>query len=234
MGSLKPIRKEPSMTIHDPGSGRQARSVSRPPRRMSPERRREHLINTALRLYSQRPPEDVSIDDIVTEADVSRALFYRYFSNVRDVHVAALTNVVDELVNRVILPADGDFREQLASALSEFVTFVEAYSSGYTALMRSGSTIATSDTGPLIDRVRDHVADLMCDRLGLTRPAPMVLMTIRGWISLVETTLLTWLAEADLPRGQLEPWLIDQLLAMSATTMQHDPKTAQQIGQFLN
>lgn len=217
----------------------------RAPRRMSPAQRREHLIDTALQLYRHHAPEDVSIEDIVAEADVSRALFYRYFSNVRDVHAAALSTVVDELIDRITLPADGDFRQQVHTALSDFVTFVETYASSYTTLLRSGSTIASSDTDTLIDRVRDHVVDLFAARLGLARPRPMLEMTIRGWIAVVETTLLSWLEgpvdtpperapeKTPVPRDQLEPWLVDQLLSMIAATARHDPATAGQVGSLL-
>lgn len=38
---------------------------------------------------------------------------------------------VDDLIDRITLLADGDFRQQLHSALSDFVTFVEAYASSY-------------------------------------------------------------------------------------------------------
>ena len=84
-----------------------ARAADRRARRMSPQQRRDHLIATALQLYSRRHPEDVSIDDIVAAADVSRALFYRYFTNLREVHLAALGRVVDDLIARAARGSDG-------------------------------------------------------------------------------------------------------------------------------
>lgn len=227
------VHNEQSMTPHPAGSARHPQAGGCSPRRMTPARRREHLINTALRLYSQQSLEDVSIDDIVTTADVSRALFYRYFTNIRDVHVAALSTVVDELIGRLTLPPDDDFRQQLHHTLAEFVTFVETYATSYTALLRSGSTIATSTTDTLVDRVRDHVVDLFRERLGHSSSSPMLERTLRGWIAVVETTLLSWLQHTDLPREQLETWLTDQLLAMITTTAQHDPTAAEQIRHLL-
>lgn len=195
---------------------------------MAPEQRREHLIATALRLYSARAPEDVSIDDIVRAADVSRALFYRYFANIREVHEAAVSSVVDELIGRLNGSAPGDFREQLLAALTEFVGFVLAYADSYTALLRSGSTVATRATDGLVERVREHVVGLVCLRCGIEEAAPALLLTLRGWVAVVETTLVRWLREPSLPRDDLESWFADQLLSMVATTAAHDADTAAQ------
>lgn len=216
-----------------PESLPRTRANGRPPRRMAPAQRREHLIATALALYAGHAPEDVSVDDIVTEADVSRALFYRYFSSIGDMHVAALSSVVDELIQRISVSSEGDTHEQLRTALSEFLTVVQAYANSYIALLRSGSTIATSDTDTLVDRVRNHVVALVFERIGVSDPSPMLRMTLRGWVTVVESTLVSWLQEPSPPREELETWLIDQLLAMVATTARHDAPTAEQLGDLL-
>ncbi|MBE9372964.1 TetR/AcrR family transcriptional regulator [Saccharopolyspora sp. HNM0983] len=195
---------------------------------MAPEQRREHLVSTALQLYSAHAPEDVSIDDIVGAADVSRALFYRYFANIREVHEAALGTVVDELIGRLGGPAPGDFREQLRAALTEFIGFVQTYADSYTALLRSGSTVATSATEGLVERVREHVVELVCLRCGIEEPTGALLLTLHGWVAVVETTLVRWLQEQGIPRESLESWFADQLLSMVATTAEHDPATAAQ------
>lgn len=215
------------MGTHE-GGGRE-----RPARRMAPQQRREHLIATALRLYRDRPPQDVSVDEIAAAADVSRALFYRYFSNVGELHVAALGTVVDELTTRITSVAAGPLEGQLREALGEFINVVRNYPSTYAALLRTGSAIATSGTGGLVERVRDHVVRLVLDRLGLAEPAPLLLVTIRGWVSFVETTLLTWLQNPDPEQERLERWLVDQLLAMARATAEHDAQSAEQLAGLL-
>ncbi|MFR9727989.1 TetR/AcrR family transcriptional regulator [Saccharopolyspora sp. MS10] len=217
---------------HPTSPGRTARG-DRPRRRMSPEERREHLLGTALRLYSERAMDDVSVDDIVAEAEVSRALFYRYFANLRDVHVAALTTVVDELIERITLPSEGDLLAQLRGALAEFVSFVETFASSYTALLRSGSTVASSETETLVDQVRNHVVTLIRDRVGIAAPTPLLELTLRGWVALVETTCVTWLATREPPREVFEVWLTDQLVAMVSTTAGHDQESAEQLAPLL-
>ncbi|HEV7469993.1 MAG TPA: TetR/AcrR family transcriptional regulator [Pseudonocardia sp.] len=198
---------------------------ARPARRMSPERRRDHLVAAALELYARMPPEQVTVDDVSRAADVSRALFYRYFPNLPALHVAALSTIVDELIDRISLPGSGSDvlpTEQLRDALDAFLDTVERHARAYVALLRSGSVIATGETDALVDAVRRHIVALLVERSGLEDPAPLHLMTLRGWVALTEGALLSWLQERAVPRAELVGWLIDQLTAMLAVTAAHD------------
>jgi AcrR family transcriptional regulator len=214
----------------------------RSPRRMSPERRREHLIETALGLFANQPPDLVTVDDVVRAADVSRALFYRYFTNIHDLRVAALRAVVDELLAVITPPADAGLLDQVRYSLSAFLGSAQTYAGAYVALLRTGSVIATPETNELVDSVREHVVRIVSERVGqangvdaddVFRPAPMFELTLRSWFAVVEGSSVAWLREGKLARERLESWLVDQLVAMLATTARHDPATASQLGAAL-
>ncbi|MEJ3651627.1 TetR/AcrR family transcriptional regulator [Actinomycetes bacterium KLBMP 9759] len=194
----------------------------RPPRRMSPERRREHLIAAALGLYGRFAPEQVTIDDVARAADVSRALFYRYFRGVEELRVAALSAVVEELTTRIAMPPGASPADQLRGALEEFFAVVERHSQAYVALLRTGSVITTGETAALVDGVRNHIVGLLVQRSGVASPSPLFLMTLRGWVALVEGASLRWLQEPTIPRVQLIEWLADQLAAMLTVTAARD------------
>src|SRR4051812_4655468 len=108
-------------------------------RRMTPEQRRRQLLEAAIELYGSRPYEQVSIDDIVAAADVSRPLFYRYFSGPNEIYLAALRFAADGLIARFSAPAEGTLLDQLRSMIGEFMSFAEAHSAAFTALLRGGS-----------------------------------------------------------------------------------------------
>lgn len=177
---------------------------------MSRERRREHLIEAALELYGRMPPEQVGVEDVTRAADVSRALFYRYFHTMDELHVAALERVVAEMLTRVSLHPGGDVR----GALGAFLDVAQRHSRAYVALLRSGSVISTGETDTLVDGVREHIVGL------LTAPGapPLQLMTVRGWVAVVEGACLTWLQDPAVPREELLDWLAGQLTAMLAVT----------------
>lgn len=191
---------------------------------MTPQARRDQLVDAALELYQRRPPEDVAVEDVTGQADVSRALFYRYFPNIGALHLAALGTVVEELVSRVALPADGTLAEQLAVAVGEFLDVARRHGRAYVALLRSGSVISTGETDALVDGVRDHIVALLVERGGVPVPDTWQLMTLRGWVALVEGSTLTWLRDdTGVGRDELRAWLVAQLFGMLGTTGSHVP-----------
>ncbi len=194
---------------------------------MSPQARREDLIRAALDLFSSRAPELVTVDDIVARADVSRPLFYRYFSSLREVQVEALKTVTEGLIDGLAGLEEGPPEVRLRAAVSGLIAVADSYRAGYIALLRSGSVIATSETDAAIDEVRNRAVELILDALGVSEPSPMLLLTLRCWTAVVEGALLSWLQERSVPRESLDGWLVDQLTAMLGATAAHDPVVAQ-------
>jgi AcrR family transcriptional regulator len=204
-----------------------AADPDRAPRRLDPAARRDQLVRTALRLYADHPPELVTPEQVARAAGVSRALFYRYFTGVQELRVAALEVVVDEVVAATTPPDEGTLLDQLRFALSAFLGSAQAYAAAYVALLRTGSVLATDATNELVDGVRAHMVGLVAERLGLRgSPAPMLELTMRAWFSVVEVSSVEWLRGGALSREGLEDWLVDQLVAMLGTSARHDPDTA--------
>ncbi len=194
-----------------PGTGRR-------PRRMAPQERREDLIRTALAVFARRPPGEVTPEDIAEEADVSRALVYRYFPNMAELRREALERAMDELVPRLAPPQDLPPLDQLRFGLRAFISFADSYAPSYAALLNGGSMVATEETEAEIDRVRDAVRRLVLERVGITEPSPRLVLALRCWISSVETAVMIWLHERTMAADALADWLLDQLVAMVASS----------------
>ncbi|UMP07418.1 TetR/AcrR family transcriptional regulator [Amycolatopsis sp. EV170708-02-1] len=189
---------------------------------MSPEARREDLIRSALDLFGSRAPELVTVDDIIARAEVSRPLFYRYFSSLRELQVEALKTVTEGLIDGLAGLEEGPPETRLRAAVRGLIDVADHYRAGYVALLRSGSVIATSETDAAIDEVRNRAVELILGALGVPEPSPMLLLTLRCWTAVVEGALLSWLQERSVPREALDGWLVDQLTAMLATTERHE------------
>ncbi|MDT7727984.1 MAG: hypothetical protein QOI21_4560 [Actinomycetota bacterium] len=199
---------------------------------MSPQARREDLIAAALELFGSRAPELVTVDDIVARADISRPLFYRYFSGIRELQVEALKTVTDGLIDGLAQMREGPPLERLRGVVRGLITVADEYQAGYIALLRGGSVIATSETDAVVDQVRDRAVELILEATGIREPSPLLLLTLRCWTAVVEGTLLSWLQERVVPREQLDGWLVDQLVAMVSATARHEP-SVQDLGGWL-
>src|SRR4051794_17797661 len=76
---------------NDPAPAVRGSSGGRPSRRrLSVDERRDELIAAALELFSNRQPEDISIDEVADAAGASRALVYHYFGGKQELYLAAL------------------------------------------------------------------------------------------------------------------------------------------------
>ena len=191
---------------------------------MSPEARRQHLIEAALSLFARRPPSEVSIDDIAEQADVSRALVYRYFPSTEAIHVAALRAATDDLIARFTLSRSGTLLEQLTASVTDFVDFASNYAPTYLALLRTGAVVVTpSDTDALIDAVRHHALAEIFGRAGIAKPTPLMTITVQTWIAVVEGSTLSWLQDKFCSRDELVAWHTHQFVAMMTTTTALDP-----------
>jgi hypothetical protein len=132
----------------------------------------------------------------------------------------------DSLISRFSAPAVGPLLTQLRSLIGEFISFAEAHDAAFIALLRGGSVVATAETGAVVDDVRRHAVAEILARSGVTDPSPLALLTLNCWTAVVEGTTLTWLQERNLPRAELEDWLVDQLVAMVTATAGRDPGVA--------
>ncbi len=192
------------------GSGT-APAVPRPAyRRLSVEQRRSQLLAAALGLFAQRAPEDVSLDDVATAAEVSRPLVYRYFpGGKQQLYEAALRSAADQLERCFAEPESGPLTHRLSHALDRYLAFVDEHDAGFSALLQGGSVVETSRTTAIVDEVRRAAAEQILRHLGEPEPGLRLRMTVRMWIL-----------------DELRDWLVDHFVALLTATAARDEQTA--------
>lgn len=197
-------------------------------RRLPVQQRREQLIAVALELFSSRPPEEVTLDDVAEAAGASRPLVYRYFAGGKQqLYEAALRTAAEELTGCFSAPAEGTPTGQLAAVLDRYFAFVGEHDAGYGALLRGGSVVETARTSAIVDEVRRVALRRTLRHLGIREAGPRLTLLVRSWISVVEASALTWLDEGrQIAPTSLRDWLVDEFVAMTAATALHDPQTA--------
>nr|WP_107120291.1 TetR/AcrR family transcriptional regulator [Streptomyces antibioticus] len=191
-------------------------------RRMGVEERRQQLIGVALELFSQRSPDDVSIDEIAAAAGISRPLVYHYFPGKLSLYEAALKRAADDLAGRFVEPQEGPLGLRLLRVMRRFFDFVDEHGPGFAALMRGGPAVGSSATNALIDSVRQAAYDQILSHLGITDPPARLELVVRSWISLAESTALIWLDGRRIPRGELEAQLVRDFAALAAVSAAYD------------
>ncbi|HEU5156691.1 MAG TPA: TetR/AcrR family transcriptional regulator [Streptosporangiaceae bacterium] len=209
----------------DSGAGG-PRPARRNRRRLSVGERRDELIAAALELFSTRPPESVSIDDVAAAAGASRALVYHYFGGKHELYVAALRSAASQLSGLLEPPAEGRPLERLALSLHRYFDFVEDHAAGYVALLRGGPANRSGEIGEIVDGIRRLLLTRILQAMGVTEPGPVLRLTMRSWLASVETAGLDWLERRDLPRDKLERLLVDQQVVLLRVAGRHDTQVA--------
>jgi AcrR family transcriptional regulator len=189
---------------------------------MGVEERRQQLIGVALELFSQRSPDDVSIDEIAAAAGISRPLVYHYFPGKLSLYEAALRRAAEDLAGRFREPHQGPLGARLLRAMHRFFDFVDEHGPGFSALMRGGPAVGSSNTNALIDSVRQAAYDQILSHLGVQDPPARLELVVRSWISLAESTALLWLDGRRIPRAELEVQLVHDFAALAAVSAAYD------------
>ncbi|WP_306323496.1 MULTISPECIES: TetR/AcrR family transcriptional regulator [unclassified Streptomyces] len=195
-------------------------------RRLGVEERRRQLIGVALELFSNRSPDDVSIDEIAAAAGISRPLVYHYFPGKLSLYEAALKRAAQDLAERFEEPQEGPLGARLLRVMGRFFDFVDEHGPGFSALMRGGPAVGSSTTNALIDSVRQAAYVQILAHLRVAAPSARLELVVRSWISLAESTALIWLDGRRIPRAELQLQLVHDFAALAAVSAAYDPEMA--------
>ncbi|GAA4086966.1 TetR/AcrR family transcriptional regulator [Streptomyces shaanxiensis] len=180
------------------------------------------MIGVALDLFSQRSPDDVSIDEIAAAAGISRPLVYHYFPGKLSLYEAALKRASEDLAGRFVEPQEGPLGARLLRVMRRYFDFVDEHGPGFSALMRGGPAVGSTATNALIDSVRQAAYVQILSHLRVENPPARLELVIRSWISLAESTALIWLDGRRIPRAELEVQLVHDFAALAAVSAAHD------------
>jgi AcrR family transcriptional regulator len=80
------------MAVTKPGSSGQDTALQSPRAKAD---RRQKILGAALRLFSERPYDEIFADEIAHEAGVAKSLVFYYFKDKRGLYLAATQRQVD-------------------------------------------------------------------------------------------------------------------------------------------
>ena len=177
--------------------------------RLSTDARRGQLVALGIDIFSERPFDDVSIDDIAAGAGISKGLLYHYFPSKRDFYVAVIRSAADEMQALTEPDPALEPRDRLAAALDRYLGYVETHARGYATVLRAGI-----GSDPAVAEIVEEVRGAMVARLLADiaeTPPPALRIAVRGWVGFVEAASLDWLAHGGLDRAQLRELLVAAL-----------------------
>ena len=182
--------------------------------RLSPEQRREQLLDLGVRLLAHRSLDELSIDLLAEEAGISRGLLYHYFGSKQAFHEAVVRHAADDLIAQTSPPSDGEPMERLLTSLTAYVDYVLANHEGYVSLVRAAAG-GNESLRAIYDDARSALNSRIFreDADGEIIPdTPATRLVVQGWSAMTEELVLAWI---DDPGGVSR----EQLLAIIAGSL---------------
>lgn len=184
-----------------------ARAAPAPRRRLETDARRSEILQAALEAYAIQSPDSVPMAELARRAGSSPALIYHYFGDRDGLATAALSLAADELIAAMQVDPTATVAEQLDTGLGIYLDYLAAHPASWTALLRAGSG---SDEGiaAIARRVDDHATALSVRAVtGSIDGPPLLELAIRGWLEMVKSSCLHWLATGTPARPVLHALL---------------------------
>jgi AcrR family transcriptional regulator len=178
--------------------------------RLSPERRREQLLQIGARLFAENPYEDVWIEEVAELAGVSRGLLYHYFPTKRDFYVAVIESHSAWLLELSKLDPALPLAGQVRAAIAAYLDYVEQNPATHRTLHRS-LTSGDAQVKAIVDRGMAGHTDNILATIGAAGD-PVARVAVRGWLSFVLAACFEWQDNAEITRDQLSDLCVRVLL----------------------
>ena len=172
-------------------------------RRLEPQQRREHLLDTGAALFADKPYEDVLMEDIAARAGVSRALLYHYYPNKRDLYVAIFKRASARFLARDSPDPQLPLAEQLAAGLEAHIqSFVDHPFEAVT--INRGALSDDPAVQAIIAEELNVVGQRLVNELvaeGHRRDVTEI--AVEGWLAFVRAACVKWVQSQNISRSDL-------------------------------
>ncbi|MDQ2879973.1 MAG: TetR/AcrR family transcriptional regulator [Actinomycetota bacterium] len=193
--AVKPVRRSPT-----------SRSGHR-------EQRRAALVQAAMRAIRQHGP-DVAMDDIATEAGVSKPILYRYFLDKGDLYMAVSETATGQLRAVLLagLDSEADPRSLLRAVIDTYLTFIEQEPELYRFVVRRSFTDRPLPRDPVTTNaalISGALATIFADQLrSLGLDSGGAQTWAHAGVGMVQAAGDWWLQDRTLSREQLRDYLL--------------------------
>jgi AcrR family transcriptional regulator len=152
-------------------------------------------------LFSARPFDEVSIDDIATAAGISKNLIYHYFAGKRELFLAVIAHAAERLLAATAPDVTLPPADRLRASLEAHLDFALDHADGFVALMRGAGD---EEVAAIIAGGRETVVGRTLESLPpRVARTPELEMALHGWIAMVDAAILRWVERRELPKERM-------------------------------
>jgi AcrR family transcriptional regulator len=179
--------------------------------------RREAIMAAAVEVFSGRGYHEASLDDVASEAGISKALIYEHFDSKRELHVAILEMHVRELLARLARAVSTmpPGEERLRAGLEALFGFVEEHRGAWRMIFRNAGDPEIADA---FARMQVEVASVIAALMATDAPPELergrdrelaIEMIAQQLVGAAQALANWWDDHQRVPREQLVALVMD-------------------------
>jgi len=186
------------------------------PSRLPPEERREQILQSAIRLFEERPHTSVSTAEIAAAAGVARPLIHHYFGTRRDLYIEVLRRLYFIAPIEPEELAGESLEERAGHLLDRWLAGVAWRPNIWLTFTAAGGPGADPAVAAVLREADALIAQRLIDalELGDTAPADRLLPLVVAWGGLAKGAIHQWLAEKTLTKEDVRSVLVATLLTV--------------------
>lgn len=169
---------------------------------MAQDARRLQLLELGLHLFGARSYDDVSIDDIARDAEISRGLMYHYFGSKRGFYLEVVRHASGMLLEHIQPESSRSAEENVRIGLTGFFAFTTDNAQAYLTMLHGGLGF-DDEVRTLLEDVRNEIVARMLSATPYLDSSPLLRTLARGWLSAVETSAQRMLQARDVDKDDL-------------------------------
>src|SRR5437764_2380914 len=188
--------------------------------RLAPERRREQIVETAIRLFGERPYSAVSVTEVARAAGVTRALVHHYFATKRELYREVIQSLLAEgpLVVRTDLGLP--MEDMVAANANAALDFAEQNRYTFLAMTQPHGLDRDAELAALNDQAREALVDrILFNHTGTLDHPPEVRVLIRSYLGLFQVATGEWLWYRRATRATTHTLVATTLITLMRETL---------------
>lgn len=174
--------------------------------RLPPPERRELILEAAAARFGARGYEDARLEDIASDAGVTKPILYRHFASKKDLYLALLARHRHDLPGFLAdPPQEPTLEATIRAILDGWLTYAYSNQHGWRLLFRDrgGDEEVQRFRAAVHERAREVLAGFLGTHPAFRIPPQQVEPTAEALSHGLAALVLWWIDHPDLPRATL-------------------------------
>jgi len=191
---------------------------------MTGRERREQLLDVGRKLFAERGFEGTSIEEIASQAGVSKPVVYEHFGGKEGLYAVVVDREVDRLLTTATQILGGEHsREKFEAAAVALLRYIEDDADGFRILVRDSPAAGSGTFGSLISDIASQVEYILGDffrsRGYDPKLAPMYAQMLVGMVAVTGQ----WWLDARKPKVEVVAAHLVNLAWNGLSQLEHEP-----------